>query len=64
MRSSRVRLIALAELLRSGRIDALRAAQEVETIVQREAAVVRRVVATLERAPRQVGTYASRSAID
>ena len=64
MRSSRVRLIALAELLRCGRIEPARAAQEVEAIVQRETAVVRRVVATLERPPRQAGTFASRSAID
>jgi hypothetical protein len=64
MRSSRVRLIGLAELLRAGRIEPARAAQEVEAIVQRETAVVRRVVSTLERAPRQAGTFASRSAID
>jgi hypothetical protein len=66
MRSTRVRLMALAQGLRDGSIDSRQAAEEVERVVRREVGSVERYVAEAQRvlrAPRP-GTFASHSARD
>lgn len=66
LRSSRIRLIALAQGLRDGSIDARQAAEEVERVVKREVGSVERYAAQAQRILRapQPGTFASRSARD
>ena len=66
LRSTRVRLIALAQGLRDGSIDARQAAEEVERVVRREVGTVEHHVAQAQRILRgpQPGTFASHSARD
>lgn len=64
MRSTRLRLAALAQALRDGRIEPSRAGEELERLIRRETRTVERYVKTMGRRMLRGGSFAAHSARD
>lgn len=64
MKSTRLRLSALARALREERIAPLQAAEELERLIRRETITVERYVKTMGRRMMRGGTFAAHSARD